>query len=384
MIQTRDILTYYVTEIFRDYLDILEFEYSGVPGINEVAGSINNLFKEARDRTFGNSHPCFYKYEGSSSLSAEGEFPEVGPEALKIAAKLQKSIPRDDYLFLMAVVSEDSSLEAKYLAEAIRISPGKIHFHIANALDDDDDNFPVVLKNLKAIPVKPVTVQEKNFFAIVRLIELIECRPEQCTPGALTRLLKKVTLNPIMMYSILYILLHTVGKETSFKIFCNLKLPGNDKYGFGKLLMGAAYYRLGKYREAADLLEPADIPSCRIMTEHQVEYQYYLAESYRKTGKEGSAFLLKKELYDDPHNEGIFCIFWYETMLDLAGYYLERGMTDNAGKMIRECESYGPLYLPFERLHSYYRMLGDMYSTTRPGHAHECYMRSELVKFYNN
>lgn len=384
MIQNRDILIYYVTEIIRDYVDILEFEYSGVPGIAEIAARLNNVFKEARESTFGNAHPCFYKSEISFNLSAEEELPEYGPEFLKTVANLEKAIPRDDYLFLMAAFAEDTSLEAEYLAEAVRICPDKLHLHIAFAMDDDADNFPMVLEKLKAIPFKPVTGQEKNFFAMVSLLELIECRPDQCTRGVLTKLLKNVTLNPLMIYSIMHTLLHTIEKETLFEIFSNLNLPGNDKYRFGKLLMGAAYYRLGKYREAAGLLESADIRSCPVRTDHRVEFQYYLADSYRNTNQEGKSYLLIKEIYDEPWNKGLLSYYWYYTILDLAAFYLEKGMGEEAESVLLENETNDPAFVPPERLNKYYKMLGEIYHVKNPRRAHECYMKSELMKFNNN
>ena len=76
------------------------------------------------------------------------------------------------------------------MLQALEISPEKFYLHVANASDEKAmDYLPTLINNLMAIQVAPVTGSEKNFINLIRLLELNECHPHDCTAGNLTKLL---------------------------------------------------------------------------------------------------------------------------------------------------------------------------------------------------
>ena len=387
MIEKKEILEHYMLEVIRDNINILESEYPDLPEMPEIISHINLLFDEHAKSIFRNAHSCFSdsSISGESLSAEEDEAGEISTYIIRKIESLEKNISRDDYLFLMIVCTEDDKIEAEHRLEALSLAPDKLHLHIIAAIDDDSmENLPVMIGKLMAIPVAPVTEIEKNFFLLVRLLELLEFRLQDCTAETITGILKKISLHPLIMYSILYNLSDSLEKEISSEIFKKLNLPGNDKHNFGKLLVGALCYRMGKFLMAVQLLQAADIPQTPVSPEHQLEYQYYLAKSYQKTGQAGKFFLLIKEIYEEPHNKGILCIYWLYTILDFAEYYLKQGNTEQAEIILMTNETCNTDFVPFEKLPDYFRMLGDIYQRKRPKQAHKCYMKSELIKVNNN
>ena len=283
MIDTREILEFYLMEIFSEYIKRTASEYFELPEMSEILSHLKSTINDHSVCIVARRKRSQFNKFSDIATHPNGFLAERKEKAGALVRSLKNQLKDDDYLILMALFTEDEKQSGSYIEQALQKSPGKIHLHVASVFDREaSGDLTTLLNNLKAIPVKPRRLVKKRFFDVVYLLELIECRPHDCNAANLTGLFEKAYLYNTMQYSIFYGLLPKLEAETLYEVFCNLE-PRYDADGIGELVEGALYYRMKRYKDAILVLEAADIPSTYVSEEHKAEFQHYLEDSYRNT-----------------------------------------------------------------------------------------------------
>ena len=316
MLNITEILSIAFLRIFRVYGDEIFGPMVKEPWILHLFCKADNYIRVAEEEIV---HPGLKSEEDTEEL-------------YKLTGILKDRLSPAHFLFYRALFADSLKESVFCMQQAQMLKPENLSVHVmAYFMSGDIDEDPeLFLKHFYSLPTYRTSPAVNNYIFILRLIRELDQENISVDVNELADFLNGDGLPPEAMFSILYYIMERVEVSVTKRIIEALNIYNQESYYIYMLLNAHMYTKLKEYDTALHWFSQIKLEVMMLPLETQLSSRYANCQVLMKSGNEGKAILMLREIVYSGIYDACGCDAYYHAIVDLASCYVQSGQTEEA------------------------------------------------------